>query len=279
MTRIQYPYGLRKIGIGMVLATAIVAVGSGFIMPAAGQPTPSLSSSIRPGPDYDLSWYTIDGGGVMFSTDAGGEYELSGTIGQPDAGGPMTGGEFELTGGFWVLTAGCVVESVLAPHCSIDARQPFNPDGGSPDGWSSFDFNFAEGCDVSAVGPGDFVSPIPIDDVVVEGNTVTLYLSGSIPAGDWTCIEHLASATTACWGWLPADANGDGTSSPADIDAVIDNLQGLVEPPLEAWQCDVDHTGRCNPADILRVIDLLNGADQYEPWNAQSIDTCPATGP
>ncbi len=48
---------------------------------------------------FDISWYTIDGGGGMFT--AGGEYELSGTIGQPDAGLPMTGGSFELSGGFW----------------------------------------------------------------------------------------------------------------------------------------------------------------------------------
>jgi hypothetical protein len=48
--------------------------------------------------EYDLSWYSIDGGGVMRST--GGDFELSGTIGQPDAGA-MAGGGFELNGGFW----------------------------------------------------------------------------------------------------------------------------------------------------------------------------------
>ncbi len=47
---------------------------------------------------FDLSWFTIDGGGMMFST--GDDYELSGTIGQADAGA-MSGAEFELTGGFW----------------------------------------------------------------------------------------------------------------------------------------------------------------------------------
>ena len=51
------------------------------------------------GADFDLSWSTIDGGGVMRSTS--GDLELSGTIGQPDAGGPMIGGTLELTGGFW----------------------------------------------------------------------------------------------------------------------------------------------------------------------------------
>lgn len=48
---------------------------------------------------FGLSWYTVDGGGHMFSN--GGGFELGGTIGQADAGPPMTGGRFELSGGFW----------------------------------------------------------------------------------------------------------------------------------------------------------------------------------
>jgi hypothetical protein len=57
------------------------------------------------GEPFDLSWNTIDGGGVMRSS--GGSFVLSGTIGQPDAGpgAPgMTGGNFTLTGGFWFET-------------------------------------------------------------------------------------------------------------------------------------------------------------------------------
>ncbi|QOJ14239.1 MAG: hypothetical protein HRU75_06145 [Planctomycetia bacterium] len=46
---------------------------------------------------FDIPWYTIDGGG---GTSSGGVYELSGTIGQHDAG-VMSGGSFSLTGGFW----------------------------------------------------------------------------------------------------------------------------------------------------------------------------------
>jgi len=52
--------------------------------------------------DFTLNWWTIDGGGVMRST--GGDFELSGTIGQPDAGS-MSGGHFTLTGGFWFAIA------------------------------------------------------------------------------------------------------------------------------------------------------------------------------
>ncbi len=56
--------------------------------------------------DYDLSWYTIDAGGETFST--GGDFELGGTSGQPDASTTvMSGGDFELSGGFWpALTTG-----------------------------------------------------------------------------------------------------------------------------------------------------------------------------
>ena len=48
--------------------------------------------------EFEITRSTIDGGGAMRS--AGGEFELSGTIGQPDAG-TMSGDGFDLTGGFW----------------------------------------------------------------------------------------------------------------------------------------------------------------------------------
>ena len=52
------------------------------------------------GQDFTLDWWTVDGGGEMWTT--GGDFELSGTVGQPDASTvELTGGDFELTGGFW----------------------------------------------------------------------------------------------------------------------------------------------------------------------------------
>jgi len=62
--------------------------------------------------DYTIDWYTVDGGGEMAST--GGDFELSGTIGQPDAG-VMTGGDFELVGGFWALKASLLLVSIEPP--------------------------------------------------------------------------------------------------------------------------------------------------------------------
>ncbi len=56
---------------------------------------------------FEMDWHTLDGGGGY---SAGGDFELEGTIGQHDAGpttGPMTGGDFELVGGFWPVANVC----------------------------------------------------------------------------------------------------------------------------------------------------------------------------
>jgi hypothetical protein len=68
-----------------------------------------------------MDWWTIDGGGLMWTT--GGNYELSGTIGQHDAGVIMTGGSFELLGGFWAAGRGAPEWCLGDSNCS----------GGSPD--------------------------------------------------------------------------------------------------------------------------------------------------
>jgi hypothetical protein len=46
----------------------------------------------------ELNWSAIDGGG---SVSTGGDYYMSVSIGQPDAGFAISGGEFNLEGGFW----------------------------------------------------------------------------------------------------------------------------------------------------------------------------------
>lgn len=73
--------------------------------------------------EFEVTRSTIDGGGAMRST--GGDFELSGTIGQPDAG-VLSGGEFELSGGFWF---------------------PLSLDDCNGDGWVNLiDYDDFEGC-------------------------------------------------------------------------------------------------------------------------------------
>jgi len=64
--------------------------------------------------NYSIDWYKISGGG---GTSSNGQYTVSGTIGQHDAGGPMTGGNYSLTGGFWALIS--VVQTPGAPTLHI----------------------------------------------------------------------------------------------------------------------------------------------------------------
>jgi hypothetical protein len=63
---------------------------------------------------YSIDWYKVAGGG---GTSSNGQYIVSGTIGQHDAGVPMTGGNYSLTGGFWALIS--VVQTVGLPNLTI----------------------------------------------------------------------------------------------------------------------------------------------------------------
>ena len=72
-----------------------------------------LLSGISFAQQYSIDWYKISGGG---GTSTGGVYSVSCTIGQHDAGGPMTGGNYSLTGGFWALYA---VQTPGAPLLTI----------------------------------------------------------------------------------------------------------------------------------------------------------------
>jgi hypothetical protein len=60
-----------------------------------------------------IDWYKTAGGG---GTSTNGRYSLSGTIGQPDAGAPMSGGNYSVSGGFWSLYA---VQTAGAPALLI----------------------------------------------------------------------------------------------------------------------------------------------------------------
>ena len=57
-------------------------------------------ASVSHAQSFSIDWFTIDGGG---GTSTGGVYSVSGTIGQPDAGPTMSGGNYSVDGGFWGL--------------------------------------------------------------------------------------------------------------------------------------------------------------------------------
>ena len=65
---------------------------------ATGQTVTAQERYHAPRSGYDLSWWTVDGGGGTWSS--GGSLALGGTAGQPDAG-DLAGGAYALQGGFW----------------------------------------------------------------------------------------------------------------------------------------------------------------------------------
>ncbi len=75
-------------------ALLVAVVAGGVLIASASTDTASLAEEAV----FEINRFTIDGGGDMLSV--GGGFELSGTIGQPDAG-VLSGGGFVLAGGFW----------------------------------------------------------------------------------------------------------------------------------------------------------------------------------
>ena len=115
---------------------------------------------------YSIDWYKIAGGG---GTSSNGQYAVSDTIGQHDAGGPMTGGNYSLTGGFWALYA---VQTPGAPTLFITKS------GNSAILWWSANANGYVLEDKTSLMPPNGWStvspaPVPINGFNYVTNTIT----------------------------------------------------------------------------------------------------------
>ncbi len=201
--------------------------------------------------------------------------------------GELPGEEFmwsaytgELTGGMLQVVVNSDAPNSLVwsnpPFEAIDARQPTNIDGTGEFGWMEIQLEFAstvcipvdyefEVAEAGGDGSAPWVQWVTYDSPTEVG----VWLSDAIDPGAWTTITHLPTGATLRLGYLPGDVNGDGTTSPVDILALIDSLNGVTERPI--WSTDIDRSGVANPADILRLIDLLNGADGFDVWNGAML--------
>lgn len=89
------------------MKTTLLMLALGVLAwPAASQP-------------FSIDWFEVAGGG---GTSASGQYSLSGTIGQHDAGVTMINGQYSITGGFWVLPT--VFQTSGAPRLTIFPAGP-----------------------------------------------------------------------------------------------------------------------------------------------------------
>jgi hypothetical protein len=104
---------------------------------------------------FSITSSVIAGGGTTFSGSA--RFQLGNTVGQPDAGGPVTGSGYSLTGGFWSQIS--VVQTPGLPNLAIAFTGPDSvvvswPDTGSftlqqnsnlavPGGWTASGFSIS----------------------------------------------------------------------------------------------------------------------------------------
>jgi hypothetical protein len=169
-----------------------------------------------------------------------------------------------------------------------DARQPHSVDDTTPQGYDTFVVTAPERADFADGGcwqlcetnnnpnlhPG--LGPNSIAGVTANGDgSYTITLDRPIAPGEVTTITYDNTAfggitgVTGVFSYLPADVDGDGTSGPADILALIDSLNGVI--PLPGSRVDMDRDGTPAPGDILRLFDLLNGAGEFCSWLDASL--------
>lgn len=80
-------------GLTLALGSAAVMKRLGVSLPWLAAPVPAQAAG-----SYSLDWWSVDGGGGQ--TSSGLNYQLTGTLGQPDAGW-ASGGTYTLQSGFW----------------------------------------------------------------------------------------------------------------------------------------------------------------------------------
>jgi hypothetical protein len=107
-----------------------------------------LACAVARAEEWDLSWFSVDGGGATFS--AGGEWELGGTIAQPDAA-RLTAGEWVLNGGFW-YEAGPAVVSITPSFGPTVGGTPVTITGSGLTGATSATFGAAPASGLVVVG-------------------------------------------------------------------------------------------------------------------------------
>jgi hypothetical protein len=67
--------------------------------------------------EFEMDWYAVTAGGGEAS---GGDFTLSATVGQPEAG-DMAGGDFALTSGFWSIVPATEPPPALSLNVRLDA--------------------------------------------------------------------------------------------------------------------------------------------------------------
>lgn len=233
---------------------------------------PMVPAAVAQG--FDISWYTIDGGGSTLCT--GGAFQLAGTIGQPDASAAsMTGGSFSLTGGFW-------------PAMSWLDPIPPSLTGAFSRRWhgasQSFDINLlplgspnGAGIESRSGGPREVI--VNFSEPLAPGGASSMGELSDGPAGNQKTIAIAGVANRSCpviavtgvsdlsgnplsgdndvaIRVLAGDANADGAVNIFDLIAIRNQLNQPVT--TTNFRDDVTADGAINIFDLIATRNSLN---------------------
>ena len=174
-------------------------------------------------------------------------------------------------------------QSSRPTECSVDARIPHASSVvSSVLGWDSVDIDF-DG-DPADLVPLDFaIDVVPpdgsleiVDLSLVAEKQLRVTLSSVIPLERWSCVRHIASGRSACFGNLPGDVDNRLTTGWEDLVTLVEALKARIGPkPVEAFRYDIDRSGRFTPIDLFAMINLLSGVG-FDSWSGATIPIpCP----
>jgi hypothetical protein len=188
------------------------------------------------GGGYDLTWWTIDGGGGAAS---GGGFTLGGTVGQPEPGPVLTGGDFSLYSGFW--TAGGAASSTCpAPLLGVDIVGPSS-------GYTGSQYSFT-------AQPDPVTPTLPITftwstDGLISGQ------GAAMAVYSWTITgSHAISLTAAnCGGAISADHTINLTDPPTGCDFPLTDFE-IDGPTTGETDQNLTFTSRITPTNATTPI-------------------------
>lgn len=175
---------------------------------------------------YDISWRTVDAGGSMGLS--GGPYRLDVTIGQPDAGPAVSGGPYELAGGFWPVALPNV------PTADLSLTKTDSPD--PVIGLQPLTYTLA----VANAGPA------VATDVIVTDTLPASVVFQSAGGSGWSCGEA-AGVVTCTRPSLPVGAAPNITitvTAPPTAQTLVNtaSVDGAESDPVSANNSDTETT-------------------------------------
>ena len=104
------------------------AIRSAFVLSVGLLVSFSTTASAAAATGFEISWWTVDGGGGVST---GGGFGVTGTIGQPDAASPLASGCWSVDPGFWgeyavIATPGAPALRI-SPINLVTVRVSFTP--------------------------------------------------------------------------------------------------------------------------------------------------------